>query len=201
MRIIEGAERGECQVMLLNMRYLIQSTIGRGHLATIYRGIDTHTDQVIAVKVLRDTYSKDPRFIQLFRAGARVMSSLQTPPHPNIVQVYDYDQVDDTYFIVTELIEGTDLRRYLRSRGIVDTETAIKIAYHVALGLGAAHRRDIVHRNVKPTNILVGREFTSIKITDFCLATIVGVYNSPEQVQGDILTPASDVYTVGIIMY
>jgi serine/threonine protein kinase len=185
-------------VMLLNNRYLIQDSIGKGMMATIYRGTDTHTDQVIAVKVLRDTYSADPKFVKLFQNEAKVMSLWH---HPNIIQVYDYGQIDDTYFIIMELIEGIDLRRYLRSRGILDAESAVKIAQNVALGLGAAHCRSIVHRNVKPQNILLGRD-SSIKLTDFSLAhRSVFLYISPEQAQGEIVTPASDIYAMGIVMY
>lgn len=136
--------------------------------------------------------------------------------HPNIVQVYDYGQVDTTYFMVMELIEGTDLRRYIRSRGILYTENAVKIAYNVALGLGGAHRRGIVHRNVKPTNILLGRN-GSIKLTGFSLASVYGMnreelsttgmslnivpYYLPEQAQGEIVTPTADVYCLGSVLY
>src|SRR5579859_4281882 len=89
--------------------------------------------------------------------------------HPNIVQVYDYSQTDGNYFIVMELIEGTDLRRYLRSRGVLDTERAIFIAHDIAMGLGTMHQQGIVHRDVKPQNVLVGRD-GSIKLTDFGMA-------------------------------
>ncbi len=186
--------------MLLNDRYLIQDTIGHGHLTIMYRGMDTHTDQSVAIKVLREDYSKDPKFIIRFQKEAEMISSLQ---HPNIVQVYDYGQMDITYFMIMERIEGTDLRRYMRSRGIVDTETAVNIAYNVALGLGAAHRRDIVHRNLKPQNILISRGFSSIKITDFSSASVYGMkqYYSPEQTQGEIVGPTADVYSLGIVMY
>ena len=121
--------------------------------------------------------------------------------HPNIVQIYDYGQIDDAYLVSMELIEGTDLRRYVRSRGILDAESTVKIAHNVALGLGEAHRRSIVHRNVKPQNILLGRD-GSIKLTDFSLAhRSVVLYTSPEQAQGEIVTPASDIYAMGIVMY
>jgi len=182
-------------------------------MATIYHGIDTHTDQGVAIKVLRETYSRDPKFGKRFQKETKVMSSLQ---HPNIVQVYDYGQMDGNYFIIVELIEGTDLRRYLRSRGILDAENAVKIAGNVALGLGAAHRRGIIHRNVKPTNILLGRD-GSIKLTDFSLANVKGMsreelsttgtslnivpYYPPEQAMGEIVTPAADVYSLGMVMY
>jgi eukaryotic-like serine/threonine-protein kinase len=198
---------------ILGNRYQLQEPIGRGLMAIIYRGIDTHTDQIVAIKVLRETYSADPKFVRRFQKEAEVMYSLH---HPNIVQVYDYGQTDGHYFIVMELVDGTDLRRYLRSRGILDAEYAVKIAYNVALGLGASHRRDIVHRNVEPTNILTGRD-GSIKVTGFSLASVYGMsreelsttgaslnivhYYAPEQAQGESVSPAADVYSLGCVMY
>jgi serine/threonine-protein kinase len=171
-------------------------------------------DRVVAIKVLREVYSTDPKFVTRFQREAKAASALQ---HPNIVQVYDYGQSDGNYFIVMELIEGTDLRRYLRSRGMLATDRAIIIAHDVALGLGAAHRRSIVHRDVKPQNILVGRD-GSIKLTDFGIASVykdinaerltttgmtLGTvqYYAPEQAQGEIVSPAADVYALGIVMY
>jgi eukaryotic-like serine/threonine-protein kinase len=141
--------------MLLGNRYQLQEPIGRGLMAIVYRGIDIHTDHVVAIKVLRETYSSDPKFARRFQKEAEVMASLQ---HPNIVQVYDSGQTDGTYFTVMELVEGTDLRRYLCSRGILDAHSALIIAHEVARGLGAAHRRGMVHRAVTPRHILLGRD-------------------------------------------
>jgi tRNA A-37 threonylcarbamoyl transferase component Bud32 len=202
------------QIEVLGERYQLQEPIGRGGMATIYRGHDTRMDRVVAIKVLREVYSTDPKFVTRFQREAKAASALQ---HPNIVQVYDYGQTDGSYFIVMELIEGTDLRRYLRSRGILAIDRAIIIAHDVALGLGAAHRRGIVHRDVKPQNILVGRD-GSIKLTDFGIASVykdinaerltttgmtLGTvqYYAPEQAQGEIVNPAADVYALGIVMY
>ncbi|MGH2507011.1 MAG: protein kinase domain-containing protein, partial [Ktedonobacteraceae bacterium] len=184
-------------------------------MATIYRGRDTHmNNRTIAIKVLREVYSTDPKFVTRFQREARAASALQ---HPNIVQVYDYGQTDGNYFIVMELVEGTDLRRYMRSRGVLDNDRAIIIAHDVALGLGAAHRRSIVHRDVKPQNVLVSRT-GSIKLTDFGIASVykdinaerltttgmtLGTvqYYAPEQAQGEIVSPAADVYALGIVLY
>ncbi len=202
------------QIEVLGDRYQLQDQIGRGGMATIYRGRDLHMDSVVAIKVLREVYSTDPKFVTRFQREAKAASSLQ---HPNIVQVYDYGQTGGNYFIVMELVEGTDLRRYLRSRGVLDIERAVIIAHDVALGLGAAHRRGIVHRDVKPQNILVGRD-GSIKLTDFGIASVykdinaerltttgmtLGTvqYYAPEQAQGEIVSPAADVYALGIVMY
>jgi eukaryotic-like serine/threonine-protein kinase len=164
--------------------------------------------------VLRDEYSADPKVVTRFQDEAKEASALQ---HPNIVQVYDNGQTDGKYYIVMELVEGTDLRRYLRSRGILDVDRAVIIAHDVALGLGAAHRRGIVHRNVKPQNVLVGRG-GSIKLTNFGIASVfkdmnaerftttgmtLGTvqYYAPEQAQGEVVSPATDVYALGIVMY
>ncbi|HEX9135106.1 MAG TPA: protein kinase, partial [Ktedonobacteraceae bacterium] len=202
------------QIEVLGDRYQLQDPIGRGGMATIYRGRDTQMDRIVAIKVLREVYSTDPKFVTRFQREAKAASALQ---HPNIVQVYDYGQTDGNYYIVMELVEGTDLRRYLRSRGVLDVDRAVIIAHDVALGLGAAHRRRIVHRDVKPQNVLVGRG-GSIKLTDFGIASVykdmnaerltttgmtLGTvqYYAPEQAQGEIVTPAADVYALGIVMY
>ena len=202
------------QIEVLGDRYQLQEPIGRGGMATIYRGRDKRMERVVAIKVLRDIYSTDPKFVTRFQREAKAASALQ---HPNIVQVYDYGQTDGNYFIVMELIDGTDLRRYLRAREVLDNERAIIIAHDVALGLGAAHRRGIVHRDVKPQNVLVGRD-GSIKLTDFGIASVykdinaerltttgmtLGTvqYYAPEQAQGEIVSPAADVYALGIVMY
>ena len=199
---------------VLGERYQLQEPIGRGGMATIYRGRDMRMERTVAIKVLREVYSTDPKFVTRFQREAKAASALQ---HPNIVQVFDYGQSDGSYFIVMELIEGADLRRYLRSRGVLAIDRAIIIAHDVALGLGAAHRRGIVHRDVKPQNVLVGRD-GSIKLTDFGIASVykdinaerltttgmtLGTvqYYAPEQAQGEIVSPAADVYALGIVMY
>ena len=185
--------------MLLNNRYQLQDHIGRGLMATIYHGWDTLTQRAVAIKVLREDYSQDPKFVRRFQKEAEAMYSLH---HPNIVEINDYGQYEGNYFLVMELIEGTDLRRYLRSRGILDVKNAVLIAYKVALGLGAAHHQGIVHRNVEPTSILLGRD-GSIKLTGFSLASMFAgmVYYAPEQAQGEIVTPAADVYCLGSVLY
>lgn len=202
------------QTEVLGERYQLQGPIGRGGMATIYRGHDKHMGRTVAIKVLRDVYSTDPKFVMRFEREAKSASALQ---HPNIVQVYDYGYSEGNYYIVMELIEGSDLRRYLRSRAVLDIDRAIIIAHDIALGLGAAHRRGIVHRDVKPQNILVGRD-GSIKLTDFGIASVykdinaerltttgmtLGTvqYYAPEQAQGEIVNPAADVYALGIVMY
>src|SRR5579862_5862060 len=110
------------QIEVLGERYQLQDPIGRGGMATIYRGRDLRMDRVVAIKILREVYSTDPKFVTRFQREAKAASSLQ---HPNIVQVFDYGQTDGNYYIVMELVEGYDLRRYLRSRGgALDVEKA-----------------------------------------------------------------------------
>src|SRR5947207_4061914 len=202
------------QIEVLGDRYQLQDPIGRGGMATIYRARDLRMDRAVAVKVLREVYSTDPKFVRRFQVEAKAASALN---HPNIVQVFDYGQADGNYYLVMELVEGTDLRRYLRSRGVLDSKRAIIIAHDVALGLAAAHRRRIVHRDIKPQNILVGRD-GSIKLTDFGIVSVyqdinarrltttgmtLGTvqYYAPEQALGEIVSPAADVYELGIVMY
>lgn len=199
--------------MLLNNRYLLQDHIGRGLLATIYRGVDTHTNQVVAIKALREVYITDPKFVRRFQKEAEVMYLLH---HPNIVQVYDNGYSNGNHYIVMEFVEGIDLRRYLRSRGVLDADRAITIAHDVALGLGEAHRRGIVHRAVIPQHILMDN-VGLIKLSSFTIASVKGIndedlsttgtslnivpYFPPEQAMGEIVTPASDIYALGIVMY
>ena len=194
-----------------NNRYKIQEPVGRGMISVVYRGWDTVLHREVAIKVLRDIYSTDSKLVQQFQRVARVMMTLR---HPNIVEIYDYGAARGIYFMVMELIEGTDLRRYLRSQGTLDTERAIIIAHGVALGLGAMHQQGIVHRAVKLQNILVGRD-GSIKLTGLSLVSInlddkqdemVGMssaiqYSAPEQLQGEKVSPAADVYSLGAILY
>jgi serine/threonine protein kinase len=202
------------QIEVLGDRYLLQNSIGSGGMATIYRARDLQMDRDVAVKVLSEVYSTDPKFVTRFQREARAASALK---HPNIVQVYDYGQTDGNYYIVMELVEGTDLRSYLCSRGVLNVDRAIIIAHDIALGLGAAHRRGIVHRDVKPQNVLIGID-GSIKLTDFGIVSVykdanaerlttsgmtLGTvqYFAPEQAQGEIVSPAADVYALGIVMY
>jgi serine/threonine protein kinase len=199
---------------ILGGRYELMEPIGRGGMATIYRAMDKRMNRVVAVKVLREVYSADRKFVTRFQMEARASSSLA---HPNIVQVYDYGHSNDSYFIVMELIQGTDLRRFLRTHHILEIEQAVAIAHDVALGLGAAHRRSIVHRDVKPQNIMLSSDGV-IKLTDFGIAsmykdmsaerlTTTGMtlgtvqYYAPEQAQGEIVKPAADVYALGIVIY
>jgi len=199
---------------LFGDRYQLQDPIGRGGISTVYRALDLRMGRVVAIKVLREFYGTNQKFAARFQRGAETQSSLQ---HPNIVQVYDYGQIDRNHYIVMELVNGTDLRRYLRPRGILDVDRSVMIAHDVALGLGAAHHRHVVHRNVNQQNVLVGHD-GSTKLTGFTMVSVYkdidaerltgpGVslgfiqYYSPEQAEDEIVSPAADVYALGNMMY
>ena len=201
---------------IIGGRYRLEEPVGRGGMATIFKAVDEQMmDRVVAVKVLREVYSNDPKFVTRFQREAKAASALQ---HPNIVQVFDYGQSAESYYIVMEFIDGMDLRRYLKRRGnVLPVERAIEIARSVAMGLGAAHRRGIVHRDVKPQNIMVNDDGL-VKLTDFGIAsmykdadaerlTTTGMtlgtvqYYAPEQAQGEMVRPSADVYALGIVMY
>jgi eukaryotic-like serine/threonine-protein kinase len=202
------------ELEVLGDRYELAEPIGRGGMATIYRAVDLRMGRTVAAKILREVYSSDPKFVTRFQREARAASALQ---HPNIVQVFDYGQSGESYYIVMEFVEGADLRRYLKKHGVLDNERAIEIAHDVALGLGAAHKRGIVHRDVKPQNIMLN-DSGLVKLTDFGIAsmykdaeaerlTTTGMtlgtvqYYAPEQAQGEIVSPAADIYALGIVMY
>jgi eukaryotic-like serine/threonine-protein kinase len=202
------------ELEVLGDRYEMQEPIGRGGMATIYRAVDLRMGRVVAAKILREVYSTDPKFVTRFQREARAASALA---HPNIVQVFDYGQSGDNYYIVMEYVDGSDLRRYLKKNGILSNDRVIQIAHDVALGLGAAHKLGIVHRDVKPQNIMLNDQGL-VKLTDFGIAsmykdaeaerlTTTGMtlgtvqYYAPEQAQGEIVSPAADVYALGIVMY
>ncbi|WIG58856.1 MAG: Serine/threonine protein kinase PrkC, regulator of stationary phase [Ktedonobacterales bacterium] len=203
------------ELEVLGDRYELHEPIGRGGMATIYRAVDLRMGRTVAVKILREVYSSDPKFVTRFQREARASSALQ---HPNIVQVFDYGQSGSSYYIVMEFVDGTDLRRYLKKQqGVLSNERAIEIAHDVALGLGAAHKRGIVHRDVKPQNVMLN-DAGLVKLTDFGIAsmykdaeaerlTTTGMtlgtvqYYAPEQAQGEIVSPAADIYALGIVMY
>ena len=201
-------------INILANRYAVGEFIARGSIAEVYRGRDLHMERPIALKVLREVYSTNPLLVTRFHRGMKSVPVLQ---HANIVQIYDYGQTQGYYFIVMELVEGTDLRRYLHSRGMFTIERAISIAHDVALGVGTLHRQGIVHSDVRPGNVLVGRDGT-IRLTPFGSAGMYANlaaeqleepdmsmelpdYTAPEQLMGQMARPPADVYALGILMY
>jgi eukaryotic-like serine/threonine-protein kinase len=197
---------------LISGRYRLIAPLGEGGMATIWRALDEQLDREVAVKLLREQYGNDPGFTARFKQEARAAGSLQ---HPNIVPVYDYGtDTDGAQYIVMQLVEGDDLAALLRERTRLETDDAVRVAIGVASALEAAHRRGLVHRDVKPGNILITDD-GEVKVTDFGIAravaeasmTVTGTtlgsvhYFSPEQARGDEVTGASDVYSLGIVLY
>ncbi|MEX2137196.1 MAG: Stk1 family PASTA domain-containing Ser/Thr kinase [Chloroflexota bacterium] len=196
---------------LIGGRYRVIAPLGEGGMATLWRAMDEQLDREVAVKLLRPQYGNDPGFAARFKQEARSAGSLS---HPNIVSVYDYGTDAETggQFIVMQLVDGEDLAAILHKHGRLETDDAVRIAIGVASALEAAHRRGIVHRDVKPGNILIDQD---VKVTDFGIAravseasmTVTGTtlgsvhYFSPEQARGDEVTGQSDVYALGIVLY
>jgi serine/threonine protein kinase len=197
---------------MISGRYRLIAPLGEGGMATIWRAVDEQLDREVAVKLLREQFGSDAGFAARFRQEARAAGSLS---HPNIVPVYDYGtDTDGSQFIVMQLVEGDNLAAILRDRGHLETDDAVRVALGVASALEAAHRRGLVHRDVKPGNILITDD-GDVKVTDFGIAravseasmTVTGTtlgsvhYFSPEQARGDEVTGSSDVYALGIVLY
>jgi len=196
---------------VLGGRYRLVELLGEGGMATVYRATDAQLGREVAVKVLRPQYGSDPDFVARFRQEAQAAASLG---HPNIVAVYDFGADPDGPFIVMELVDGEDVATLLARNGPLPPRQAARLAAEVAHALAAAHARGIVHRDVKPGNILVSKD-GRVKVTDFGIArawadtrlTLPGVtlgsvhYFSPEQALGEPATPASDVYSLGVVLY
>ena len=196
---------------LIGDRYELGRQLGAGGMARVYLGHDRLLDRQVAVKVLSEPYASDPSFVERFRREASAAAGLN---HPNIVAVYDRGEADGSYYIVMEYLSGPDLKQVIRSRAPLPPLEAIDDAQQILAALGAAHRRDVIHRDVKPQNVLVAED-GHLKVTDFGIAragaesdmteagSVIGTaqYLSPEQARGDEVTAASDCYAVGIVLY
>jgi serine/threonine-protein kinase len=197
---------------LLNKRYKLLEPLGKGGMAVVYRARDLMLERLVAVKVLREDYSGDPAFQERFRQEAKAAANLS---HPNIVTMHDFGLDNGQLFLVMEYVPGTDLKTLIKQRGRFNHEEAIPLLIQACAGIGYAHRAGLVHCDVKPQNMLVTPDMR-LKVADFgiarALSTIypdeqTGVvwgspqYFAPEQASGAAPAPASDVYSLGIIMY
>ena len=193
-----------------NNRYKLIERIGIGGMAEVYRAQDTVLGRIVAVKTMLPQYAADPNFTQRFRQEAAAAANLQSP---YIVNVYDWGQDEGTYYIVMEYVRGSDLKTAINERGAINQRKVAEIGAQVSQALSAAHKMDIIHRDIKPQNIMVQPD-GNVKVMDFGIArakntvmaqtsAVLGTahYISPEQAQGKDLTPASDIYSLGIVLY
>ena len=190
-------------------RYEILGKIGTGGMADVYKAKDHKLNRFVAVKVLKPEFREDTTFIRKFRSEAQAAAGLT---HPNIVNVFDVGDDEGVYYIVMELIEGITLKEYIAKKGKLSIKEATSIAIQVSMGLEAAHNHGIVHRDVKPQNIIISTD-GKVKVTDFGIAraassntissNVMGSvhYSSPEQVRGGYSDEKSDIYSLGITLY
>jgi eukaryotic-like serine/threonine-protein kinase len=194
---------------LFDGRYRILRKLGSGGMANVYLAEDEELGRRVAIKILNDRYANDELFIERFRREAKSAAALS---HPNIVSIYDRGQAEGTYYIAMEVIEGRSLKELILTRGPLPIAQAIAFTLEILDALRFAHRHGIIHRDVKPHNILIGGE--RLKVTDFGIAragasqmteagSIMGTaqYLSPEQARGSPVTASSDLYSVGIVLY
>ncbi len=195
--------------MILDERYEIVDVVGSGGMSIVYKAKDHRLKRFVAIKVLKPEFSNDMNFVSKFRVEAQASAGLA---HPNIVNVYDVCEDDGLYFIVMELVEGITLKDYIAQVGRLSMDMAIDFSIQIASGLEAAHEHHIIHRDIKPQNIIVSKN-GNIKVTDFGIAkaatsntmSTTGMgsvhYISPEQARGGYSDERSDIYSLGITMY
>ena len=194
--------------MLIGERYEILGLIGSGGMADVYKARDSKLNRLVAVKVLRQEFRMDKTFVSKFQKEAQAAAGLS---HPNIVSVYDVGEDEHANFIVMELVEGITLKDYIKRKKKLSVREATSIAIQVSLGLEAAHKCGLVHRDVKPQNIMISTD-GKVKLSDFGIAraassntissNVMGSvhYSSPEQVRGGFANAQSDIYSLGITL-
>ncbi len=196
---------------VLGNRYTLLEKIGGGGMAVVYKSKDTLLNRFVAIKVLRVEFSTDEEFVKRFNVEAQSVASLS---HPNVVSIYDVGFQNNIHYIVMEYVDGLTLKEYINKNGALDWQEAIKISIQICSAIEHAHKNNIVHRDIKPHNILMTKEGIA-KVTDFGIAravtsstiTMVGStigsvhYFSPEQARGGFIDDKSDLYSLGIVMY
>lgn len=195
--------------IVLGKRYEVLSKIGAGGMADVYKGKDTMLNRYVAIKVLKKEYREDENFVRKFHSEAQAAAGLL---NPNIVNVYDVGEDRGLYYMVMELVEGITLKEYIEKKGKLSHKEVISIAIQMCNGIGAAHAAGIVHRDIKPQNVMISRD-GKVKVTDFGIAKAVTSntissnamgsvhYTSPEQARGGYSDAKSDIYSIGITLY
>ena len=195
--------------IVLGKRYAVLSKIGAGGMADVYKGRDQMLNRYVAIKVLKKQYKEDENFVRKFRSEAQAAAGLI---HPNIVNVYDVGEDRGLNYMVMELVEGITLKEYIERKGRLSHKETISIAIQMCSGIGAAHASVIIHRDIKPQNIIISKD-GKVKVTDFGIAKAITSntvstnamgsvhYTSPEQARGGFSDQRSDIYSIGITLF
>lgn len=195
--------------IVLGKRYEVLSKVGAGGMADVYKGRDQMLNRYVAIKVLKKEFREDENFVRKFRSEAQASAGLL---HPNVVNVYDVGEDRGLYYMVMELVEGITLKEYIEKKGMLSHKEVISIAIQMCSGIGAAHAAGIIHRDIKPQNIIISKD-GKVKVTDFGIAKAVTSntistnamgsvhYTSPEQARGGFSDQKSDIYSIGITLY
>lgn len=195
--------------IFLGKRYEVISKIGAGGMADVYKGKDHMLNRYVAIKVLKKEFKEDENFVRKFRSEAQAAAGLI---HPNVVNVYDVGEDRGLYYMVMELVEGITLKEYIDKKGRLSHKETISIAIQMCTGIGVAHAANIIHRDIKPQNIIISKD-GKVKVTDFGIAKATTSntissnamgsvhYTSPEQARGGFSDQKSDIYSIGITLY
>lgn len=195
--------------IILGKRYEVISKIGAGGMADVYKGKDHMLNRYVAIKVLKKEFKEDENFVRKFRSEAQAAAGLI---HPNVVNVYDVGEDRGLYYMVMELVEGITLKEYIDKKGRLSHKETISIAIQMCTGIGVAHAANIIHRDIKPQNIIISKD-GKVKVTDFGIAKATTSntissnamgsvhYTSPEQARGGFSDQKSDIYSIGITLY
>ena len=194
---------------ILGERYEVIEVIGTGGMANVYKAVDKKLNREIAIKVLKEEYSSNKNFVSKFKAEAQAAAGLM---HPNIVNVYDVGDENGLYYFVMELVDGITLKNYIEKKIRLSVKEAVSIAIQVSMGIEAAHNKGIIHRDIKPQNIIISRD-GKVKVADFGIARAATSdtitthamgsvhYTSPEQARGGYSDAKSDIYSIGITLF